>query len=160
MAYPLDPQDERDVVDQIALVFEHSGYPPVTSRLLGYLMICDPPEQSSQELADYLIASKGAISQSTRMLMQTGLVERVRVRGSRSAYFRMKDNAWHKVIAEEVARVRRLKDVAAAGLKILAGTPDSRRRRLQEFHDMNALFEREFPKLIELWDQQMQRRTP
>ncbi|MFC1955613.1 hypothetical protein ACFLWZ_03665 [Chloroflexota bacterium] len=35
-------------------------------------MICDPPYQSPDELAEALIASKGSISSTTRLLIQMG----------------------------------------------------------------------------------------
>jgi len=150
-----DPQaeKERDFVDQIALVLERSGLPPVAGRILGRLLICDPAEQSSSALADYLNTSAGSVSTSTRMLMQTGLVERVRKRGSRSAWFRVREGAWAEMIHAEIARIRRLREVADMGLALLPGDcPDERRRRMQDFRDFNAFFEREFPILIEHWD--------
>ena len=146
-------EKERNFVDQIALVLERSGLPPVAGRILGRLLICDPAEQSSSELADYLRTSPGSVSTSTRMLMQTGLVERVRKSGSRSAWFRVRDGAWAEMIHAEIARIRRLREVADMGLALLsAGCSDERRKRMQDFRDFNAFFEREFPILIEHWD--------
>lgn len=156
--YPLAPEDERDLVDQIALVFEHAGQPPVMSQLLAYLMVCDPPEQSSGQLADYLGASKGAISQGTRSLMQAGLIERVRVRGERSSFFRVAEGAWHRAMDAEVARVAKLRRVAEAGLSMMQGAPEARTARLREFRDMNAFFEAEFPALLARWEQKRERR--
>ena len=152
MAYPVPPEDERDLVDQIALVFEHAGQPPVMSRLIAYLLVCDPVEQSSAQLCAYLGASKGAISQSTRSLMQLRLVERVRVRGERSAYFRVASGVWHTVLEAEIHRMRKLRTVAAAGLELLRDAPEERKTRLREFHDMNAFFEAEFPALLARWE--------
>lgn len=148
----LDPQTERDLVARIAMVFEQSGYPPVTGRVLGTLVVCDPPEQSSAQLAEYTGASKGAISQATRMLMTAGLIERVRRPGSRSAWFRMKEGAWNAIMHQEIVRLKYLRELAADGLRAMAGEPADRRRRLQEFHDLNAFFEAEFPALLERWD--------
>ena len=34
----------------------------MVGRLLGYLPVCDPPEQSIGELADALLASRSAIA--------------------------------------------------------------------------------------------------
>jgi len=158
-----DPQAlrEREFVDQIALVLERSGLPPVAGRILGRLLICDPAEQSSADLADYLMTSAGSVSTSTRMLMQTGLVERIRKRGSRAAWFRVRDGAWAEIIHAEVARIRRLRELADMGLEIL---PDDckpeRRKRMKDFRDVNAFFEREFPILIDHWDQRTREVDP
>lgn len=159
MSEPLDPHTEREIVDQIALLFEQSGYPPMMGRILAFLTVCDPPEQSSQDLANYLHASKGAVSQATRMLMQAGLIERVHVRNSRSYWFRLRENAWQKAIYEETHRIRRMREVAEAGLDRMAHLPASRRRRLQEFHAMSSFFEDEYPRLIERWQQHTKERS-
>ena len=38
------------------------GMTPMAGRMRGWLLICDPPEQTAAELADALQASRGAIS--------------------------------------------------------------------------------------------------
>lgn len=152
MSERFDPLVEREIVDSIAMLFEQSGYPPVMGRILAYLTVCDPPEQSSQQLADTLHASKGAVSQATRMLVQAGLIERVARPGTRAYWFRLRENAWHRAIHEEIHRIRRMREVAARGLDRMAGLPPSRRRRLQEFHDMSSFFEEEYPRLLERWE--------
>ena len=36
--------------ERVATFFaEHYGLPPITGRILGWMMICDPPEQSAGE---------------------------------------------------------------------------------------------------------------
>ena len=59
------------------------AYPPMVGRLLGYLAVCDPPEQSIGELAEALLASRSAISGAVKALESTHAVRRVRVAGER-----------------------------------------------------------------------------
>ncbi len=66
----------------LALFFEEMGFPRMAGRILGWLLICDPPEQSAGQLAGVLQASKGSLSTMTRLLIQMGLVERVGLPGS------------------------------------------------------------------------------
>ena len=44
------------------------GMAPMVGRLLGYLAICDPREQSIAELADALLASRSAIAGAVNAL--------------------------------------------------------------------------------------------
>ena len=44
------------------------GMAPVVGRLLGYLAICDPREQSIAELAEALLASRSAIAGAVKTL--------------------------------------------------------------------------------------------
>ncbi|MDP9207394.1 MAG: MarR family transcriptional regulator, partial [Actinomycetota bacterium] len=59
------------------------GMAPVVGRLLGYLAICDPREQSIAELAEALLASRSAIAGAVKSLEQLGLVRRSRAAGER-----------------------------------------------------------------------------
>jgi DNA-binding MarR family transcriptional regulator len=61
---------------------EH-GIPPMAGRLLGYLMICDPPQQSIDELSDALMASRSAITGAVKLLEAYGLAVRTRKAGER-----------------------------------------------------------------------------
>jgi len=148
----MDPIRERNFVDRVALVFEHAGIPPISGRILGRLLICDPPEQSSAELADYLLASKGAVSTATRMLMEIGVIEKIRRRGSRASWFRAKRGAWGEMLHAEITRVRMLRQLADEGLALMSEAPPERLERLQEFRDFNAFFETELPELVTRWD--------
>ena len=44
------------------------GFPPMVGRLIGYLAVCDPPEQSIGELAEALLASRSAITGAVKAL--------------------------------------------------------------------------------------------
>src|SRR5580704_8323893 len=59
------------------------GMAPMVGRLLGYLAVCDPREQSIAELADALLASRSAISGAVNTLETLGLIRRSRAAGER-----------------------------------------------------------------------------
>jgi hypothetical protein len=148
----LDPDQERALVDQFALVLERSGLPPVAGRIIGRLLLCDPPHQSSQELMAWVDASAGGVSQATRLLVHSGIVERVRFRGDRAMYFRIREGAWGVLLREEAQRAQTMRVLADQGLQLLAGAPSARRKRMKEFRDMYAFFEKEFPSLVERFE--------
>ena len=81
--------EERNFVEEVGLFFEQTGMPRMAGRILGWLLISDPPHQSTDELAGGLIASKGSISTNTRLLIQIGLIERLSLPGVRHDYFRI-----------------------------------------------------------------------
>src|SRR4051794_15296654 len=112
----MDRTAERDFVDQLALMFERSGVAPVASRILGRLLVCDPAHQSSSELSDYLNASAGAVSMATRMLVQIGLVERIRFRSDRAMYFRIRPDAFGMIFQKEIEETRFMRQLADRGL--------------------------------------------
>ena len=44
------------------------AFPPMVGRLLGYLAVCDPPDQTIGELAEALLASRSAIAGAVKVL--------------------------------------------------------------------------------------------
>src|SRR5436305_1551432 len=106
------------------------GLPRMTGRVLGWLLVCDPPEQTAAQLADALGASKGSISGATGMLVRAGLVDRLHIRGERADRFRLRPEAWDEQVRDQgVGQARAL---IAQGLEALADEPHRRRGRLED----------------------------
>ena len=65
------------------LYARHHGFPPMAGRLLGYLAICDPAEQTIDDLAEALLASRSAITGAVKLLEPMRLLNRTRRAGER-----------------------------------------------------------------------------
>lgn len=143
---------KQHYAEEIGLYFEQLGLTRMAGRIIGWLLVCDPPEQTMHQLAEALHASKGSISSMTRLLIQLGLVERISIPGERRDYFRLRKNAWGHVMEARLVEVRRLREMAERGLDVLADEPPAARRRLAEMRDLYAYFERELPALIARWN--------
>ena len=84
-------------VEEVGVMLElEAGTPRMVGRILGWLLICDPPEQSAGDLARALHASKGSISTATRVLLRLGFVVRWRLPGERFDRFRAQPEAWEE----------------------------------------------------------------
>ena len=69
--------DEAEFVDRMGLFFETLGAGRTMGRVYGWLMICDPPQQSLSGLAATLSVSKASISTVARQLQEGGMIERL-----------------------------------------------------------------------------------
>lgn len=143
----------KHFVEDLGLFFEQVGLPRMAGRVLGWLLVCNPPHQSMNELVDALLASKASISNTTRLLIQIGLIERLSLPGHRRDYFRIKPNAWYQLMKEEGAKLTAIRKLADRGLALLADEDDDFKGRLQEMRDMYAFFEVEWPALLNHWEQ-------
>lgn len=115
-------------------------------RILGHLLLCDPPEQSLGQIGEALAISKGAASQLTRHLEQMGLVVRVPAKdGSRGTWYRMRSGAWTEILREQMALTDLFIGLADDGLALLADDPPARGERLRDLREfyvtMNASIE-------------------
>lgn len=59
------------------------AFPPMAGRLLGYLLVCDPPQQTIDELSEALLASRSAITGAVKLLESSRVARRTRVAGER-----------------------------------------------------------------------------
>jgi len=76
--------DEFAFLDRVADFYAREyRFPPVAGRVLGYLLICQPPEQTIAELSDALLASRSAITGAVALLASYRAVRRTRSAGQR-----------------------------------------------------------------------------
>ena len=151
----LHSDQEKNFVEEVGIVFEQIGLPRMAGRIFGWLLIATPPYQSSAELAEVLMASKGSISTASRLLMQIGLVERFIIPGVRHDYFRLGQDALQRTIRhgleDEITMFRKL---AEQGIKMVKNESSVRRQWLEEMRSRYAFLEKEFPLLMERYKKQ------
>jgi len=132
MAEP-DPRVGDWVERVAAFCVEEWGLPPITGRVLGWLMICDPPEQSAGEIAAAIRASRASLTTNMRYLTAIDLVRKVRRPGDRTAYYRIEDDAWHTVIRRKIESLSAFGGIAEEGAAIVGdGARAERIRTAQE----------------------------
>ena len=145
-------------VEEFGLLFEQFGLSRMLGRVLGVLMISDPPERSAEELAEELGASRGSISQTTRSLIQMSLVQRWSRPGERRDYFRIKPGAWHEIMRREMEALGGFREMAERGLDLLDSRDPAARRSLEEMRDFYAYWEKEMPAVLERWEKESRRK--
>lgn len=145
-------------VEDFGVLFEQAGGSRMLGRVLGALLISDPPELSAEELARELKASRGSISQATRTLVQMGMVRRLTRPGERRDYFRVRPHAWQETTRQQMSLIGVFQEMAERGLKLLNSDNPEARDGLEEMRDFYAFWEKELPAVLERWDQEKARR--
>ena len=111
-------EERRSYVEEFGLLFGQFGLSRMLGRVLGELMISDPPERSAGELAEALGASRGSISQTTRSLIQMGLVSGGRGRVSGGTTFG-KAGGVGGIMRREMEALGGFREAAERGLVLL-----------------------------------------
>lgn len=110
------------------------GMPPITGRILGWLMICDPAEQSAAEIAEAIGASRASLTTNMRLLTAGQYVHRRTKPGERTSYYRIDDEAWHRAVQRKLASLESFRDITGDGLTLL-GPQTQRAKRIQNAHE-------------------------
>ncbi|BDG04084.1 GbsR/MarR family transcriptional regulator [Anaeromyxobacter oryzae] len=157
---PRDDAALRSWIEEVAILFERDGLPRMAGRIFAWLLVCEPAEQSMEDLAAALQGSKASMSTMTRLLANAGLVERIRPPGARRDHFRIHAGQWERLWRARLEQLRTATTVMRRGLDLLARRPAAVRLRLEELHDQYAFFERELPDVLARWERERARRAP
>jgi DNA-binding MarR family transcriptional regulator len=131
------------------------GFPPMVGRLLGYLAVCDPPDQSIGELAEALLASRSAITGAVKTLEAINVVQRSRVAGERMDRVRI-DLTTQQSLGMDVTEYEELLEMAREGLDVLGDAPLERRAALLEMAAYAEVLLEQIPRMRHDWEARRQ----
>jgi len=126
------------------------GFPPVVGRLLGYLLVCEPMEQSINDLASALLTSRSAIAGAVKMLEIYHAVNRSRPAGSRVDLISITSGGWERN-GFETAEYEAQATLAQEGLEILKDASPERREALEGYQMLSEFLISYMSKMREEW---------
>lgn len=124
------------------------GAPPALARVLGYMVVCDPPVQSAADLQQHLRLSAGAVSGATRELIALGILEVVREPGDRRLYYRLHPDGWQRALE---ARLRQGLAAYQFAARALDAAGDEADDRLRDMHDLYAWVHEHLDDILAGW---------
>jgi DNA-binding transcriptional regulator GbsR (MarR family) len=140
---------ESEFVEEMGQFLSSLGMTPMAGRMWGWLLICEPPEQTAAEIAEALHASRGAISGTARLLANAGMIRRTTRPGDRREYFSAPPETFETFLESAGRIYRQFREMAERGLEAIADRPPESRARLEEFRDVFAFVEREVPAVVD-----------
>jgi hypothetical protein len=136
-------------VDDVALLYERGGHSRMAGRILGRLLVCDPPHQTAGQLAEALQASKASISTNIRVFVEIGLVERTTFPPDRRDYYLIADDVWPQAMERTLPMVVSFGDLMGRGVGLVGGGAAA--ARLRDARDFYDYYQRETRALLARW---------
>lgn len=136
-------------IESMGIYFENQGIPRIGGRILGLLLITDKP-LSAEPIASLLRVSRGSISTNIRLLLISGLVEKVSSHGDRTTYYRFSEEGWEKRTEAGIQTTYAFREVAQQGLNALHPS-DPTRHRLERAIQWSDLLIEYFEKAQSEW---------
>jgi DNA-binding MarR family transcriptional regulator len=143
----VDISAERQYAEEAALTLEGMGLTRAYGKVLGWLLICEPPAQTGTEIAAALQISKGSVSAGLRVLEGVRLIRRVAVPGRRGSFYEMDPHAFMAAAASPKLAIFR--ELMEKGLAVVGGEDAPGAERLRMTRDFYAFMEREIPLLLD-----------
>jgi DNA-binding transcriptional regulator GbsR (MarR family) len=126
------------------------AFPPMVGRLIGFLAVCDPAEQSIGELADALLASRSAITNAVKSLETMRLVRRTRVAGERMDRVRLDLNS-PQAMGLDTTEYEEMSELVREGLEVVRGAPAERQAILLEWSEFTDFVLEQVKRMQQEW---------
>ncbi|WP_419992973.1 GbsR/MarR family transcriptional regulator [Streptomyces boninensis] len=124
------------------------GWPPMAGRLAGILMLSQDPMTLS-ELQQALGASKGSVSETTRLLITNGTVDRVKRPGVRQAVYEWRGDAWVGCLQHQLDQTQQLLELAEAAQEQGRDLPPVQQTRLRDMRTYYAFMVEQMRRLLD-----------
>ena len=148
----------KQFIEDVGILYGEMGFPRMAGRIFGWLLVCEPPHQSAEQLATIVEASKGSISSMTRLLIQMGMVEKIGIPGRRDTCYRVRSGSWTELMKNHLENLTAMRKLAEQGLDLIVDRAQESQRRLRELRDFHAFLEREIPVLLDRYEQERKER--
>jgi DNA-binding transcriptional regulator GbsR (MarR family) len=116
-------------------------------------VISTPPLLSSGDLAERLGASKGSISETTRLLLRLGFIETVTLPKERKRYFRIKVESAYKMMEDHIQLFSQLRRLMEMGSVLLGDQNPERRKQMEEMVQLFLIFEEKLKQILHTWNE-------
>jgi DNA-binding MarR family transcriptional regulator len=143
----------HEFVEDSGMFFERLGLSRTSGRVLGWLLTHPDGSADAPELVAELAVAKSSMSVALRQLDAAGLIERYRPPRQRRDRYRLTEDVFGRAFRAKMAEFDAVHDLVTRGLDVVGNDPVPR-QRLQLMADMYGFMAREFPKLLDRWEQE------
>lgn len=124
------------------------GFPPVTGRVIGYLGVCEPMQQSINDISNTLLTSRSAINNAIKQLEQQRLINRTRPAGTRADLVSFNPQGWQSN-GFDPSEYTEMAALLREGLQLLGDGKTERREALEIAVSLNEYMAEQLPKIYE-----------
>jgi DNA-binding transcriptional regulator GbsR (MarR family) len=104
--------------------------------ILGYLLVCDPAEQTARALQEELDLSAGSVSSMVGMLVNAKLVTKLKKPKDRKFYYVIAKGSWQRTVEMRLESIKKVRNIASKGLQ---AADNYRMREIWEVYDIFAM---------------------
>lgn len=146
-------KSSKDLIERIGVALERAEFQPATGRVLGYLMVSEPPRKTFEEIQNGLNMSKSAVSTALNTLQLKNLVKYSTKPGDRKRYFQADYNGWYSLIKEKFTNVLYIDKMFSSTLTQRSGKDIESDNDIQEIIDFLLFIQNEMKSAIAKWEQ-------
>ncbi|MCD9899106.1 hypothetical protein LUR56_01120 [Streptomyces sp. MT29] len=144
---------ERSFVDAVARHYhEAHGVTWEKGRVMAWMIISDPVEQTLPQICAAVDATPDQIEQLIEQLVLAGLYQRIETPGAETRY-RLVDDGYPKAVSDTFASWPEYRSIFQYGLEALADASEERRRRIAEIEELFGHIVGDLADMSRRWEQ-------
>jgi DNA-binding transcriptional regulator GbsR (MarR family) len=117
-------KDKLSYIEEFGLYFEKLGLTRMSGRIFGYLIVNGKENNAFEEFQQVLQASKGSISGTLKMLVNTGFVQPVSLPGDRKTYYRVSQQEIARMMDAKILEFIAFSKILEKGLQLRQANDD------------------------------------
>jgi len=153
LSIEVTPQLEK-LMEEYALRMEAFGMPPLAGRIFAVMLLTDPPEKSTQDLIQLTGGSKGALSQTLRILEQFGHLEKCPAPGRRGHSWRLRRHFMIEMFQGKMNAIRGIRDFWRSHVEEISCLSECVQHNVHEMARFHEFFFEVVTSAFERWKQQ------
>ncbi|MFT4147678.1 MAG: hypothetical protein QM632_02650 [Micrococcaceae bacterium] len=144
----------QKVYESFVELYSSSGLSTSAAKIISWLTVCDPSEQTVEDIRKATGVSAGVLSESLRMFVKVELVNLYKKPGSRKHYYEMTEDNFLKTTSKSFQSTKKYRAAAIAGLEKLPNN-----KRLSSMHNFYDFLSPRLDSLIEEYKKELSQNT-
>ena len=153
-----EAQKRAAFIEKYGMFAEKVGFPPMAGRIFAWVLTSGSPTQTAEQISKGLKTSRSSISTATKLLIQWGLIERARMPGHRTNYYRISLDGCRGALQAMIQLISEERKIVEYGLDLVKKSRRDLHQQLKTYRDLCLFCEQEFPRLIEKWEKERKRK--
>ena len=126
-------KEQKKLVEKYGVLFKSLGSTPAMGKIFGYLVISEPPHRTFDEIQADLKLSKGAVSNTLKIMETAGMIEYFTIAGDRKRYFKLSLGNWEYIVMKQVEETKRFLAILEESLMVRDTLNDGYEKEIRKF---------------------------
>ncbi len=141
-------KEQKALIERFGAMLKSMGSTAAIGKVLGYLTIAEPPHRSFEDIQSNIKLSKGAVSNTLKIMELQGLIEYFTVPGDRKRYFRLALKNQEYVLMRQITETDRMISIMQDAMLLRPAGNTEFEGELQKFIDLYKLLQKKILEVI------------
>ncbi|MEQ9442890.1 MAG: MarR family transcriptional regulator [Cyclobacteriaceae bacterium] len=152
----IDSTEKRRQVERIGVALEKLGLTPVAARILGLLLVAEPPYLTLDEIVEATQASKSSVGNALKFLQSEESIEYITFPGDRKRYFQLSTDTWLEGLQQRVEQLTSFREILLETVDMRSDQHAKFNQSLLDMCDFYGEFEEKVESFISEWKKDRQ----